>query len=375
MAIDHKNPVPLYTQVANDIKAKINSGDLQVGDQLGSQQELAEKYTVSLITIKRALNDLNRDGLLYSRVGKGTYVANQSPRIDFSKHRSIGFVLRDLDSPFFSTILKSAEKKLSEQKYNLLVSNTAGKAEKEDSMINHFLDIGISGLIIASMSREYRATPMIRKLHEQNFPYAVVSYMVDKDISYVGSDHEEGAFIATKHLIKLGYKKIGYLNGISGDESSLLGDLRKKGYLSALRKYGIEYNPNYEYKFQLRREWNDYQSGYDIGIRFASSDNRPQAVFAFDDLTALGFQKAVLMNGLRVPDDVAIVGFDDIRSGVTAPVPLTTVHQPNKEIGKIAVDVVLGKINGQKIQGQKVLKPSLIVRDSCGAKLRARAIK
>jgi DNA-binding LacI/PurR family transcriptional regulator len=369
MSIDTGNPEPLYEQVANDIKAKIATGALKSGDQLATQSELADQYSVSLITIKKALSDLSREGVIYARVGKGTYVSSRSTRVDFTKLATVGFVLRDLESPFFSRILSSAEKELSAEKYNLLLSSTAGRDDREDTMIQHFLDIGVSGLIIASMSREYIASPIIRKLHRENFPYVVVSYIADEDISYAGTDHEEGAFIATQHLIKLGHKKIGYINGVSGERGSLLGDLRKKGFLRALHQYGMEHDPKYEYRFELRGEWDDYQSGYEIGLEFSGSPHRPEAVFAFDDLSALGFQKAILDKGLRVPNDIAIVGFDDIRRGVTAPVPLTTVHQPLAEIGVAAVDILLKRITGQPVQTRRILKPTLVVRESCGAKL------
>jgi DNA-binding LacI/PurR family transcriptional regulator len=370
MVLDERNQEPLYAQVANDIKVKIAAGVLKSGDQLSTQSELADQYSVSLITIKKALSELSREGVVYGRAGKGTFVASRTNRVDFTKLKTVGFVLRDLESPFFSRILSSVEKELSAEKYNLLLSSTAGREDREDSLIQHFLEIGVSGLIIASMSREYIASPIIRKLHRENFPYVVVSYIADEDIAYVGTDHEEGAFIATQHLIKLGYTKIGYINGVSGERGSLLGDLRKKGFLRALQVHGVEYNPAYEYRFQLRGEWNDYQSGYNIGLEFSGSPNRPEAVFAFDDLSALGFEKAMLDRELRVPQDIAIVGFDDIRRGVTAPVPLTTVHQPLREIGQVAIDILVKRITGQPVQTRRILKPTLVVRESCGAKLR-----
>lgn len=369
MSVNSANPEPLYVQVANDIKAKIASGVLKAGDQLATQSELADQYSVSLITIKKALSDLSREGAIYARAGKGTYVASRTNRVDFTKLKTVGFVLRDLESPFFSKILSGVEKELASEKYNLLLSSTAGKDDREDMMIQHFLEIGVSGLIIASMSREYIASPIIRRLHRESFPYVVVSYVADEDISYVGTDHEEGAFLATQHLIKLGYKKIGYVNAVNGERGSLLGDLRKMGLLRALNQYKIGYNPQYEYRYQLRGEWDDYQSGYELGLEFFASSNRPEAIFAFDDLSALGFQKAVLDKGLRVPNDVALVGFDDIRRGVTAPVPLTTIHQPLAEIGGLAVDTLLRKITGQPVQTRRILKPTLVVRESCGAKL------
>jgi LacI family transcriptional regulator len=370
MAIDERNDDPLYLQVANDIKKKIGSGELKSGDQLSTQTELADQYSVSLITIKKALSELSREGVVYGRAGKGTFIASRTTRVDFTKLKTVGFVLRDLESPFFSKILTSVEKELSAEQFNLLLSSSAGKEDREDTLIQHFLDIGVSGLIIASMSREYIASPIIRRLHRENFPYVVVSYIADEDIAYIGTDHEEGAFIATEHLIKLGYREIGYINGVSGERGSLLGDLRKKGFLRALQLHDVKYNPVYEYRFQLKGEWNDYQSGYDIGLEFAGSTNRPEAVFAFDDLSALGFQKAVLDKGLRVPQDIAIVGFDDIRRGVTAPVPLTTIHQPLTEVGQVAVDILIKRITGQPVQTRRILKPTLVVRQSCGANIR-----
>lgn len=369
MSIDINNTEPLYRQIANDIKKKITKGTLKTGDQLASQNELAVEYGVSLITIKKALADLTKEGLVSSKAGKGTFITNRKTTINFTKIKTIGFVLRDLESPFFSRILASAEKKISGDGYNLLISSTAGRSENEDRMIRHFLDIGVNGLIIASMSREYKASPLIRELREKNFPFVMVSYTVDEDIPYVGTDHEDGAYIATKHLINIGYRKIGYLNGVHGD-SSLLGELRKKGFLKALKQYDIEFNPEYEYKFQLGHEWDDYHSGYEIGLKFFKSPNRPEAIFAFDDLVALGFQRAVLDKGLRVPQEVAIVGFDNIRRGVTAPVPLTTINQPLSDIGEIAVEMVINMINGITVPIRRILKPSLIVRQSCGAKLR-----
>jgi DNA-binding LacI/PurR family transcriptional regulator len=371
MAItDESNNEPLYVQVANDIKGKITSGVLKSGDQLSTQSELADQYSVSLITIKKALNELSREGVVYGRAGRGTFIASRTPRVDFTKLKTVGFVLRDLESPFFSRILSSVEKELSAEKFNLLLSSSAGREDREDNLIQHFLEIGVSGLIIASMSREYIASPVIRKLHRENFPYVVVSYIADEDIAYVGTDHEEGAFIATQHLIKLGYREIGYINGVSGERGTLLGDLRKKGLLRALKVNGVEWHPRNEYRFQLGREWDDYQSGYDIGLEFARSTNRPEAFFAFDDLSALGFQKAILEKGLRMPQDIAIVGSDDIRRGVTAPVPLTTVHQPLMEIGQVAVDILVKRITGQPVQTRRILKPTLVIRESCGAKIR-----
>jgi DNA-binding LacI/PurR family transcriptional regulator len=364
--IDLKNPAPLYLQIADEIRQDIASGKLKIGDAIGSHQELADLYDVSLITIRKARNVLINEGILFSRIGKGTYVAQKPHKVDFERHKTVGFVLRDLQSPFFSKILYSVEKSLNSNHFNLLISSTANVFEKEESQIEYFLKIGVSGLVIASMSRQYHVTPIIKKLHDTGFPYAVVSYIADKNIYYVGIDHESGGYIATKHLLGLGCRKIAYINSKKG---SFLGEIRKKGYIRALNEYGISYEKHLTFHLQKRGEWFDYESGYKIGEQFCHMISMPEAVFAYNDLAALGFEKAILAGGFRVPEDVAIVGFDDIRRSRIAPVPLTTVHQPTEEIGKMAVKIILDKINGKKVKSCGLLEPKLVIRESCGAKL------
>ena len=119
MGLDFKNPLALYEQIENDIKSKINKGELNIGDQIRSQSQLSKEYNVSLITVKKALSNLINEGILFSRVGKGTYVARKAKAVDISKHKSIGLVLRDLRHPFFSMIVHSIEEKAYQIGYNI----------------------------------------------------------------------------------------------------------------------------------------------------------------------------------------------------------------------------------------------------------------
>ncbi len=367
MSIDLKDSMPLYQQIVNDIKAQINADMLSIGDKIPSQNELSRAYDVSLITVKRALAELINDGILFSRVGKGTYVARKPRSGGFSEHVTIGLVLRDLQSPYFSRIARGVEKEVSARGFNLLVSTSANQMEKEESQIYHYRKIGVHGMIIASMTRQYRASGALRELHAAKFPYVAVSYMVDEDINYVGTDHEYGAYLAAEHLIESGYKTIGYING---EQGNLLGAIRKKGFLKALEDYGVSFNEKFEFHLLRRGEWNDYTSGYEIGKQFSKLPDPPRAMFVYNDLAALGFQKAILDNGLTVPGDVAIVGFDNIDQSVTALVPLTTIHQPTEEIGPLAVDMLTKLIRGQTTPRRIVLKPRLVIRESCGSEIK-----
>ncbi len=363
MPLDLRNPNPLYQQIVSDIRSRIAAGSYKENDCIGSHQELAKRYDVSLITVKRALNELINEGLLYSRVGKGTFVAGRSPFVIHSKHKTIGIVLNDLKSPFFSLIVHSFEERAYQLGYNILLSTSSDRLEKEEIQIRRFRDLGVDGLLIASLARRYRATPSIRKLQQENFPYVMVSYVEDEDVNYVGADHERGAFMATEHLIKLGYDTIGYINGEAGN---LLGDLRKRGYLRALQHYNLEANDDFVFLLRAGGGEEDFRSGYEIGKSVIERNKRPRAMFVYNDLAALGFQQALLENGLRVPEDIAIVGFDNIKRGPIAVVPLTTIAQPTDQIGALAFDKLSMMIQGQSVASRSILAPKLIVRRSCG---------
>ncbi len=369
--INNNDPAPLYEQVERDIMRQIKEKSLKPGDFVGTHSELSKKYSVSIITIKKALLNLINSGYLYSRTGKGTFVAEMNEKkINFNSHKTIGLVLRDLKHPYFSLIVHGIEERAYELGYNLLITSSSNSLEKEENQINHFLNLGVDGLIIASLSLQYRATDYLQKLHNNNFPYVMVSYIHDPEYWYVGSNHELGGFLATDHLIRTGYKKIGYVHVGKGN---LLSDVRKNGYMQALLEHDIPFDSKLVYF--LDKEMFDsgvdrFKLGEDFGNSFIDIPDKPDAIYFYNDAVALGFEKAVMEKGIKVPDDVAIVGNDDIFNSNYASVPLTTIHQPADLIGKKAVDVVKRRIDGIDVENRIVLKPSLIVRDSCGAKKR-----
>ena len=154
--ININDPTPLYEQIERDILSKIKNGKFKPGDQLGSHHTLCQEYNVSLITVKKALANLTHKGLIFTRVGKGSYVSEkQLHKTKLDRHKTIGLVLRDLKHPFFSLIVHSIEKRAYELGYTLLLSSSAGDIEKEELQINHFRKLGVDGLIIASWLKKY----------------------------------------------------------------------------------------------------------------------------------------------------------------------------------------------------------------------------
>ncbi|MBM4169006.1 MAG: substrate-binding domain-containing protein [Ignavibacteria bacterium] len=364
MPVDPTKPLPLYIQVAEDIRSQIEERRLRVGDQIGSHASLSEHYGVSIITIKKALENLVHEGLLFTRVGKGSYVAREHNDGRYSRAITIGLVLRNLQSPFFSLIAQGVEEAAFEAGMNVMLSNSRGRIDREEGQIRHFKKCGVSGMIIASMTHKYHATPLIRRLKNERFPFVMVSYVADDDIPFVGTDHELGGYLAAKHLIGLGYKRIGY---IDGERGNLVGALRRKGYEKAFREHRKTIDRSLVFALGHKGEQYDYESGFEIGRSICAKREKPDALFVYNDLSALGCMDALLRHGLRVPDDIAIVGFDDIERGEYATVPLTTIQQPRTEIGKKAVAVLEQMIDGKKTALRTVLRPKLIVRESCGA--------
>ena len=372
-AIDAGGRMPLYEQIIQDLRQKIEDGTFKPGDQIGPQQELAKQYGVSLITVKNAIAQLVAEGLLFSRPAKGTFVAEKKIRRgDGSAHKSIGLVLSDINHAYFSMIVRGIEAQAYELGFNILLSNSSGSIEKEENQIEHFRKIGVDGLIIASLSGESKVTKYLQRLHREDFPYIMISYVHDPEYWYIGTDNDLGGFIATEHLIKTGYESIGYVHL---GKHNLLSEVRKNGYYRALMEHGKKFSS--DNIFVLDADHRDitverHHLGEKFCKEFVSLSKKPEALFFFEDMVAMGFIAAASENGLRVPEDVAVVGYDDVVVSRYSSVPLTTVHRQVDMVGRMAVDIVQKRINKIDIGNRTILKPTLIIRESCGAKKRAR---
>lgn len=363
MGIDPGAAMPLYQQVALDIRRKISSGEMPIGTQLEPHREMAVSYGVSMMTINKALAGLVSEGLLHSRVGRGTFVATR-PSDSENGVATLGFVLRDLSSPFFSLVAHAAQQRADELGYGLLFSSSSNRLDREEEQIRRFRDLGVKGLIIASMSRTYRISEPIQALQDAGVPYVMVSYTEGADVPFVGMDLDSAGYLAAQHLLAMGRRRIGYIGDKFG---SIMCELRGRGYQRALEQAGIPVEESFQFEYPFEGEWNDYRSGYAIAERVASLEQKPDAMFVFNDLGALGFQEGLHDRGIRVPEDIAVVGLDDIELAGRARIPLTTVRQPVDRIGSMAVDHILARLRGEHPPVRQLLPPELIVRRSSGA--------
>jgi DNA-binding LacI/PurR family transcriptional regulator len=373
LTIDPSDTTPLYHQIAADIRAQIASGELPVGARLEPNRDLVHRYHVSVVTINKALTLLVSEGLIYTRVGRGTFVA----RVPEAKPHGLvggdgeagllGFVLRDLGSPYFSLIAYAAQERADAAGYGLVFASSSRGLDNEEQQVRRLRRLGVGGLIIASMRRHYGTDEPVRELLSARVPFVMVSFTDGEGVPFVGTDLERTGYLATQHLLSAGRTRIGY---VSDRRGSSPGELRKRGYRRALAERGQPVRPELEFEYPLPGEGQDYWSGYAIGERVAALHERPDAMFVFNDLGAIGFEDALLDCGVRIPEEIAVVGVDDIEESARARVPLTTVRQPTARIGALAVESLIARLGGEAVPARQLFDPELVVRESCGSSRR-----
>jgi DNA-binding LacI/PurR family transcriptional regulator len=298
-------------------------------------------------------------------VGRGTFVAVRPAQSGATTtERMLGFVLRDLSSPFFSLVAYAAQQRADAAGYSLLFSASSNRLDREEEQINRFRDLGAQGLIIVSMSRTYRLSDSIRALDDTGFPYVMASYTEGETVPFIGLDLDRAGYLVGQHLIACGRTRFGYVGDKFG---SIMFELRGGGYRRAITEHGFHLDPAFMFEYPFEGEWNDYRSGYAVGQHVAAMPARPDAMFVHNDIGAIGFIDALVESGIRVPDDMAVVGLDDIELAARARVPLTTIRQPTDRIGAMAVDTLLARLRGEQPPVRQLLAPELVIRRSCGA--------
>lgn len=271
-------------------------------------------------------------------------------------HR-IGCILsvtkKKYNDPYFMSIFAGIEKRLQEKGCTISFIKTGAELIDQANLISAFKE-PVSGLILMeSLNRE------LYNYVRSHVPHIVGIDTVREDIDNVGYDHYRAGLIATRHLISRGHKKIGFIGG-SGDSPDLMNSRRFQGYYIAMTEAGLTVNPNWT----LNCEWDEDLCAAQVDTLCKSGD-LPTAIMAASDLMAIVAMNSLFRNGLSVPSDIAVSGISNIDMSKYTTPPLTTVHIPTEEIGIVAADMLLSRINGNDLMPQQIILPiSLIPRDS-----------
>jgi LacI family transcriptional regulator len=322
--------------------------------------DVAREAGVSLMTVSRALND--KDG-----ISEGTRIRIQEvvARLGYrpsgiarglvtKRTGTLGLVVPDNSNPYFSEVGRGVEHEAFARGYNVFLCNTEEDLEREAIVLESLTEKQVDGLILCSPRlHDVELSKALRY-----FPACVLINRVieNHDSSAIRTDDVNGARTAVHHLIQSGHRAIGML---AGPERSFTGRYRQNGYLSALREAGITCEAGWV-QYCLPMVDASQNAAVDLLGRFPNLT----ALFCFNDLVAVGAMKACAQLGLRVPEDVAIIGYDDIPMASLVTPALTTVHIPRYEIGRLAGEMLLAKIEGKPVKDQIVLPVELALRAS-----------
>ncbi len=362
---------PAHRRISEEIEAGIQSGRYPAGARLPSEPRLAAEFGVSRGTLRQALASLRLAGYLDSIPGRGTFVRGPRPRVLEARRRVVGLIVPSIARPALPAMLTAIEDELHGRGYSLLVGTSGNTREQEDGRVHRILGEGVSGLIVLPIdSRPDHAT--YRQLVEDAFPMVLIDrHIVGLSIDAVLPENVGGAFLAVSHLVELGHRRIAFISSDNLSTTSVLE--RLQGYEQALRAAGIA--PDAALIFTRLPTIPPDPTDEDRTIadnarriaRFLSSRELPTAVFALHDRIAISVLEACAGLGLRVPDDIAIVGFDDDPLAQKLRVPLTTVAQPREQMGRTAARLIADRIEGIRSETSRIVLPTqLVVRQSSG---------
>ena len=336
--------------------------------------DVAKAANVSPSTVSNLLN--GRDERMRSEtkerilaaIDELEYQPNQAARQLKTGHaRIIGLIVPSVATPFYGLFARHVEEAALARGYQVLFGNSGRDPERERTYAGELWGYGVQGIIFGSslVNFSHLHDLIQRGLHVVAFDRPTQhsdQYVIDS----VSIDNEKAARIATKHLIALGHTDIAFLSGPIGTVSRLD---RLHGYRSALLDAGIELNPDYVWDQTLESGFGDAEAvelGRQRSHDLFSLAKPPTAVFAVNDLYAFGAYAGARDLGLGIPQDVSIVGVDDIVLTQVVQPPLTTIRQPMRKIAQAAVERLIGRLEDEydEPQGHIVLPPKLIVRGS-----------
>ena len=276
---------------------------------------------------------------------------------------TVGVLLPDLGNPFSADLARGIEEALLARGYYPFVVSAVMGSLREDAAIQAFIDHRVAGAVLATRSASLDREA-IADLGRKRFPLVLVGpEFHEEGADQVIASYRRGGFEATEHLIKLGRKRIAFVGSSVRDPHPLL---RFRGYLDALRQYGLRADPSLTVAPARPAAWSSHGDGYECMNRLLDLRKLPDAVFACNDYAATGALRALRERGVLVPDDIAIVGFDNVSSSAYCSPPLTTVNQFSFEQGKKAVSLLLERIesSSRRAPREELFACELVVRES-----------
>ncbi len=342
--------------MADTASPRHNSGTTRLKD-------VARLAGVSTATVSRVLNDLGltsdvtRERVLHA-VRELDYHPNWLARSLRSRRtNTLGLILPDIENPFFTSLVKGVERSASARGWNVIFCNTDESIQREEALVRTLAERKIDGLILcpAAGPHEY-----MKRYLEHGLPIVTVNRtLADVSVPAVTADNQQGAYEAVRHLLAKGHRPLALILGTPGLSTT---EARLAGCRRAAQEFALGPEDLY-----IRAGYGRTAQGFKATLESLDLHPRPRAVFAFNNLMAEAALMAIHHRGLRCPDDVALIGFDDFRSAAALSPPLSVVEQDPEGMGAKAVDQLARVIAaGEQAAACTVMPTRLLIRESCG---------
>ena len=346
------NEIPKYKIVEDSIKLRIKNKELI--DRIPAERTLAEEFGFSYMTIRKAINNLVNQGVLYKVPQKGAFVNNAPSKQFFT----IGYFLdktikSGISSPYYSLIYNAIEKTAAASNHSVIYFSDTNPARLKK----------VLGKVDGVIATCFPHNEEIIRLMKETLPVVVIDNpSLDKTIPSVVIDNFTADYNTVKYLKNLGHKRIGFMSGLNDSD---VGMNRLNGYKQAIQDCGLELEESLIFKGNY-----SFESGTEGAEYFMNSDNLPDGIICANDSMALGAIQTLQAAGLKIPDDISIIGFDNIEVASQVSPPLTTISAPIHDIAEQAFTMLKNLINHKPLTYQHVsLSTHLITRGSCKQRL------
>lgn len=333
--------------------------------------DIAKLAGTSATTVSRVLSDNGYPvkETLRNKVLDAAKELNYTPNLlaknlKANMSRDIGVIVPTITNPFYSYSVLGMEEEANKNSYNLLLCNTLRDPEREDMYLRMMLEKQVKGIVLSSVGE---STMLVNELIKQGIKFVLLDQRLPNDqCSHVGFDVLAGAMMGFEYLVECGHQKIAFAS------TPLNRWTRKKvfeGYKQAMERAGINYNIDYiliaQDEIENEEEGYEVEAGRQMGKKFIQEKLDATAVMMVNDMMAFGFIQELNKQGVNVPDDVSVMGFDDIPFASLFSPALTTICYPSLETGKLAAKVLFERMNGDSDFVLNVrLEPKLVVRNS-----------
>jgi DNA-binding LacI/PurR family transcriptional regulator len=302
---------------------------------------------VSAYTGQRIRRLAQEMGYVPSAIGRG--LAMQSTR-------TIGLVVTSIADPFVAEIVRGVEEQAMDHGYSLFLCQSGAQPQREVAAVTALHENRVAGVIVTSSRVGERYLPLLEQMQVPTI--LINNERAGQYVGFVAIDDIGGGRLATEYLLALGHRRIAYISGWPEAKSSAD---RLQGYSEALHSRGLAIHPDL-----VGAGTGSTDGGYEAMQGLLRFRPRPTAIFCYNDMTAIGALRALHEEGVRVPAQVSVIGFDDIPMAAYATPPLTTIAQPKYEMGQLAMRMLLDRLSKEQQVQNVVLQGELVVRGSCG---------